>query len=222
MNCRLLLLSFILAPALLHAEARYVTDQFNITLRSGESTNHKIIKMLPSGTRLELLEENPESRYSLVRTADDETGYVLTRQLLTVPVAREQLTTAEKRIQQLKLEPEQLRQQLTQLQGEHRRLQLENDQALKDNNLLANELEVIKITAADAIKISSQRKSLANKVSELNLKLETLTQENTLLQDKTRENWFLIGAGVVTGGILLGLLIPYLRPRRRKDSWGSL
>lgn len=222
MTGRLLLLLLTLMPALLCAEERYVTDQFKITMRSGESTSHKIIKMLLSGSKLELLEENPESNYSKVRTQDNEVGYVLSRHLLMMPAARERLASAEKRIQRLQHEQDQLKKQLVQLREEHQQLQVENDASIKQKNLAETELEKIKLTAADAIKISNQRNALADKISSLNIKVDDLTQENTILKDRSRENWFMIGAGVITAGIILGLLLPHLRLRRRKSSWGSL
>lgn len=51
----LILLLLLGAVANLQAESRYVTDQFKVTLRSGESASHKIIRMLPSGYQVELI-----------------------------------------------------------------------------------------------------------------------------------------------------------------------
>ena len=45
---------------------------------------------------------------------------------------------------------------------------------------------------------------------------------NTQLDDKKRGiimQWFLYGGGVAGGGLLLGLLLPRLIPRRKKDRW---
>jgi SH3 domain protein len=49
-----------------------------------------------------------------------------------------------------------------------------------------------------------------------------LQQANRELANQSTQRWFLIGAGVVCGGILIGLILPRLRLRRRKDTWGSL
>ena len=63
----------------------YVTDQFRISLRRGPSTENKILKFLPSGYLVEIL-ENQEG-WSLVRSTDDEQesakGWVLSRYLIT-------------------------------------------------------------------------------------------------------------------------------------------
>lgn len=63
----------------------YVTDQFRISLRRGPSTENKILKFLPSGYPVVILED--QEGWSLVRSRDDEnesiTGWVLSRYLIT-------------------------------------------------------------------------------------------------------------------------------------------
>jgi SH3 domain protein len=52
--------------------------------------------------------------------------------------------------------------------------------------------------------------------------VEDQQQEIRELKNSAVQRWFLIGAGVLLGGIVLGLILPHLRMRKRKDSWGSL
>ena len=87
------LLSALLLAGAAGAETAWVSDQFEITLRSGPSTSNAIERMLNSGTRLEILETDPESGYSRVRTSGGTEGYVLTRYLMNEPAAREQLAS---------------------------------------------------------------------------------------------------------------------------------
>jgi len=37
------------------AETRYIVDQAKLPMRSGQSTGHSIVRMLPSGTAVEVL-----------------------------------------------------------------------------------------------------------------------------------------------------------------------
>ena len=204
------------------AETRYVTDQLKITMRSGESTTHKIIRMLPSGYPVEVLETNQDSGYSRIQTSDGKTGFVLTRQLMKTPSARERLETAEARLQELQEEPGRLTTKLMTLQDEHQKLQGAHTEMTGERDRLAQELEAIQRTASNAIRISNERNELRKQVATLTRQVEDLKQENRELSNDTAQNWFLIGAGVIVGGIILGLILPHLRLQRRKSSWGSL
>jgi SH3 domain protein len=48
-----------------------------------------------------------------------------------------------------------------------------------------------------------------------------LRAEVSEIKRNTQRDWFLIGAGVLFGGILLGLILPRLKLRRR-SGWGDL
>ena len=50
--------------------------------------------------------------------------------------------------------------------------------------------------------------------------LQTLQQENENLKDRTARDWFMVGAGVVLLGIIVGLIIPRIR-WRKKSSWDT-
>ena len=218
----LLALVLLLTFGTVQAEKRYVTDQFKITLRSGESSSHKIIKMLPSGAELELLSSNKATGYSNVRTKDGKTGYVLTRQLMKIPSARDRLAKAQERLQELQAEPDALSSRLSKLQGQHQKLQQEYAALKADKERLDKELESIRRTASNAIRISNERNELRKMVAKLTREVEDLKQENRELSNDSNQKWFLIGAAIIILGIILGLILPHLRFQKRKSSWGSL
>ena len=206
----------------LQAESRFVTDQFKITLRSGESATHKILRMVSSGTELRLLSSNPANGYSKVRLQDGREGYVLTRQLMKIPSARDRLIKAEKQLQELQQEPGKLTTKLVNLQKAHQKLQVEHKNLIQSKEALDKELESIRRTASNAIRISNERNELRKMVATLTHQVEELKQENRELSNDSNQEWFLIGAGVIILGIILGLILPHLRFQRRKSSWGSL
>ena len=206
----------------LQAESRYVTDQFKITMRTGESATHKIVRMLPSGYRVEVLGVNPDTGYTRVRSRDGKEGYVLTRQLMKTASARDRLAIAEKQLLDLQAEPEKLAAKLASLQKEHQALQTNHQALERTKAMLDKELEVIRRTAANAIRISNERNELRKVVAKLTHQVEELKQENRELENDSDQKWFMIGAGVIIVGIILGLILPHLRFQRRKNTWGSL
>lgn len=210
-----------LLPLLAQAETRYVTDVFEITLRSGESTSHKILRMLDSGMAIEVLSTNAQSGYSKVRAGSTE-GYVLTRQLMSQPSARKQLEGMRQEINELKAAPGELRTNLANLQKEHRELKQAHQSLLEVKNKQEQELQSIQRTASNSIRISNERNELRKQVADLTREVEDLKQENRDLSNEATRDWFLIGAGVIIAGILIGLILPHLRFQRRRNSWGSL
>jgi len=225
MKFAITLLIFLLTPtaSLLAAEFRYVTDQFKIMMRTGESPSHKITRTLTSGTRLELLSTNKQSGYSKVRLAPGKEGYVLTRQLIDEPVARDKLIKAMNRLKELQAAPGQLSAKLSTLQTEHDELVSKHASLEQDKKNLEQELSAIKRTASNAIRVTNERNELRQQVTNLTRELEDLKQENRELSNDTAQDWFLIGGGVIIAGILIGLLLPHLRLQRRRSSssWDS-
>lgn len=212
---------FLLLPCLLLAETRYVTDIAKITLRTGESTSHRIIKILDSGTQVEVLGDNKKTGYTKVRY-EDEVGYMLTNKLMDHPSARERVITLEKEIQELKSGPGEMMQKLSDLQQQYNELQTAHEELLTIKQRQEQELQSIQRTASNAIRISNERNELRQQVASLTRSVADLQQQNQDLSNDSTRDWFLIGAGVIIAGILIGLILPHLRFQRRRDSWGTL
>jgi SH3 domain protein len=47
--------------------------------------------------------------------------------------------------------------------------------------------------------------------------VEQLTADNTRLAGRSNQNWFIVGAAVLLSGIVVGLVAPSLRRKRRSD-----
>ena len=58
------------------AETRYITDQLEVTMRSGQSTRNAIVRMLRSGAAVEVLETDAEAGYTKVRVSGG-TPYII-------------------------------------------------------------------------------------------------------------------------------------------------
>lgn len=203
------------------ADTRYVTDEVKITLRTGESSSHRIIRMLPTGTPVEVLAVNPDSGYAKVRAAGAE-GFVLTRQLLREPPARDRLAAMEARVAELTEAPSKLQQRLGNLQAEHQQLTEAHDRLQAEKAELDQAYATLQRTAANAVQIAEERNALRKQVADLTRETADLKLRTNELENSNLQRWFLTGAGVIVGGILLGLILPNLATRRRRSSWDSL
>ncbi|MCX8048084.1 MAG: TIGR04211 family SH3 domain-containing protein [Methylohalobius sp.] len=218
---QMLLLSLALAFSLAAAEeASYVTNTKEVHLRAGQGTEYKILRLLPSGTPLTLIEHDTKSGYSKVRLRDGTVGWVLTRHISDERSCRIQLQSLSDKIQTLTMENNRLAQELSNLQNQKNTLSAEHSALAERANQLAIELNRIRAISGNTLAIEDERNQLRERVIALERDLNQLKLENQTLSQEQSQRWFLIGAGVLGGGILAGLILPRLTWRRR-HSWSS-
>ena len=134
--------------------------------------------------------------------------------------ARDRLATAEKKLAELELENRKMKTTLQGLQNEKKSVEQERASLAGEHRNVSQELAEIKRTASSALAIDSENKELKSRVVSLERKLQTVHQENEVLKDRTDRDWFMVGSGVVLLGIIVGLIIPRIR-WRKKSSWDT-
>jgi len=197
------------------SEPAWVTDQFEVLLRTGPTTNNAIVRMVGSGARLEVLERDEETGYSRVRTAGGTEGWVLTRYLMGEPAAREQLEQLTGELTNATAQGSSLGTQLQAIKSEYDNATRRITSLEGENKSLRDELDRIKKTAADVLAIDEQNKDLRQDLHNAETRIELLVQENEVLTRQTNRNWFITGALVLLGGIGAGLLLPHMRFQRK-------
>ena len=74
-----IIIGILLTSSFALAETTYITEITNITLRTGQGTDNKIIAMIKSGDKIEIIE--PGQEWTKIRTNNGKEGWVLTRLL---------------------------------------------------------------------------------------------------------------------------------------------
>lgn len=210
---------FSLAPALA-AKTMYIDDTLYAPLRSGQGLQYRIInKGLKSGTKLEDLQDNPDSGYSLVQTQDGQQGWLPTRYLTDQPIAAD-------RLKQVSHELDQSRSDLQQAKSELQKTQQERDSLQQDKKTLeakvadiSQQLDHLKTISSDAVNLDKRNRDLQESNQQLQNKVEVLAAENDRLKGKRETDYMLVGGGLVGLGILVAVIIPWMRPTRKNDSW---
>ncbi|WJW75167.1 TIGR04211 family SH3 domain-containing protein [Thiohalobacter sp. IOR34] len=219
---RLLVFALLLGLALpAFSETRFVSDRLEIPMRTGKSMQHRISRMLPSGTPVEVLEVDKASGWSLVRAPSGAEGWVLSRYLMKVPAARDRLVQAEKKLAQLEMQDKTRGSRLAELEEAKAAVEAELAKLKAENSRLAQQLAEVRRTASSTLAIDSENRELKNKLIAMEREQQTLVQENESLRDRTARDWFMVGAGVIIVGIILGLILPRIRFRKR-SSWDTL
>ena len=215
MKTRIVLFAALLLPVTAFAEPAWVTDQFEITLRSGPSTSNAIQLMVSSGARLEVLERDADSGYTRVRTQGGTEGWVLTRYLMNEASAREQLQTLTSQLTNANSRGSSLDTQLKAIRSEYDTANRKIQTLERDKAAVEQELAEIRRTAANVLSINEQNQSLMDELTAAQIRADTLEQENRALASQTKRYWFMAGALVLLVGILLGIWLPRIRWQRR-------
>ncbi|MDH5472071.1 MAG: TIGR04211 family SH3 domain-containing protein [Gammaproteobacteria bacterium] len=203
----------------LAGSTRYVTDELTIPMRTGTTNRHKIIKFIPSGTRLSILETSEDGSY-IKTQIDDTEGWVEAKLLMDNPGAKEQLEKANRRLEAITQDNAPLKQKIDQankliddLTGKNQELHQEKEQLLTTLTKLRN-------SAANPIKVAEENEQLKQEIETKTHKINALINENNTLKDQNIKEWFVIGAVVSLGSLIFGLIIPRISWRKRK-SWGE-
>lgn len=215
MMARYLLFALLVLPSLLKAQSAWVSDEFEITLRTGPSTGNAIQLMLASGTRLMVLERNAENGYTRVRTGGGTEGWVLSRYLMSEPSAREQLGQLSSQLVSATAEGSSLNEQLDGIRAEYATAKQRIETLSRDKARLESELATIRRTAANVLAIDRQNTELREQLAATGIRMGSLEQENRELSGESTRFWFVTGAAVLVVGMLLGIWLPRVRWQRR-------
>lgn len=197
------------------AQTRYVSDEFEITLRTGPSTANQIIRMLESGTQLEMLEQDPDSGYTRVRTLGGTEGWVISRYLMAEPAARDQLADMRQRLETIRNQSGDLGAQLDDLTRAKQEAEARIRTLEAENKQLEAELAEIRRTASNVLGINAENNALREQLSTAEVQIAALQQENGELASRRNRDWFIAGAAVLLAGVLVGIIVPRIRWRKR-------
>ena len=200
------------------AATRYVSDELSINMRRGPGTGYRISELLNAGERLNTLSE--ANGWTQVRTSDGTTGYVLTRFLSEQPAARTRIASMQEQTEQFKQENEELKQQLEEVRSGSQELTETKSALQSENEDLKQRLQQLRETSADAVRISNENEKFREELLSMRSDNERLRHENAALQ--SRRDGMKIGALIMIGGIIVGLVLPLFRRKRKGSSWDSL
>ncbi len=200
-------------------QAAYVTDTFEITLRSGPSQAHRIVAMLSSGQEVKVLQKN-DAGWAFVRVLDgphkDKEGWVISRYLMDrVPW--------EKQAAQLRQENNAIKSSLTANDSQWLRYQTREKELTETLEKTSRELEALKKEhqalregASDYLKLKEEFDRTQAALAESQALAKRLAQENESLRFSQHIKWFVSGALVLLCGWLIGLVMG--RQRRKKST----
>ena len=215
----LVLFSVLTSGPVFAKTVRYVSDELTIPMRSGASTQHRIIKFLSSGTALTVLDD--DDKFTEVETGDGKSGWVLTENLMKIPSGRARLVAVNKKLTKSRAQVKELNSAIAKLKSETRKLKGEKSSLQNERTNLSNSLDDLKITAANPLSLSKKNKQLKKELSKAHANEAMLEKDNQQLRSNVMQEWFMIGGSVAIGSLVLGIILTRINWRRKRDSWGD-
>lgn len=200
------------------SDTRWLIDELWVNVRTGAGDQFRILKTIPSGTRMDTLNDTPQNGYLHVRTEEGIEGWIPERFLQDKP-------TANIRIANVEAERDQLKQNLEELDAKYKTLladkgdvngELETLRA--DNTRLSAELRDIRKISEDAVNLDKRNQELAELNANLKNELDMARSELADIRESRESRMMMAGGGLIFAGIILGIILPRMRSKRR-DGW---
>ena len=191
---------YLLAPFFLsvgisaaYAETQYVTENLSTFLRKGAGEQFKIAGSIQAGEAVTVLDK--KDRYTLIRDSKNREAWILSSELSPNASSKLENPKLKSQIQELSLKIN--RQKRTaEMQRRTKQAEQQSSELLEQNSQLKRELEITK-----------------NKNRDLEAMLDAGKREIAI-------QWFIYGGSVLGVGLLIGLILPLIMPkRRRRDGW---
>ena len=194
-----------------YAETMYVSDILKLTLRTGPSTENKILAVIESGQMLEIIKFGDE--WSQARLPNGKEGWVLSRYLTRDETNNIKLERLEAKHKNLTIQAAALLEENNRLKAESNKLRVESEANQKQMEKAQSDYETLKTEVAEFLTLKSRHESVAAQLAEQTERAEKLEDQLTKLELSYYIKWFLAGSGVLFVGFLIGFSTK--RQRRR-------
>ena len=209
-----IILTLILLTFKVSAESSvFITEQLDIPIRADKNFGENIIRLLPSGTELSLL-QSTEDGWAQIQF-DETIGWIKSFYISIDPPAREELKKLTRSYNANELIISKLGGEKEALESELLILKQENTDLVIQSSKSQAEKEHIEQIYQDALKLEHENEKHIQEKLQLKAELQ-LAENNTQIQkDTSSRNWFIVGAIVLFFGMIIGFVVPGLLNRRR-------
>jgi len=196
------------------ASKAYVTDTFEITLRTGPSNEHKIIAMLFSGRALEVLGTRGE--WSQVKVLDDgKEGWVLGRYLVTRLPWELQAKKLQEDLASLNAKSGRLQKDFVDESQQRQGIAAELKRKTEELDALRKEYLELKRGSEGFLRLKALYEASERSLKLAQAGVNKLAAENEDLRSSQQNMWFLSGALVLLCGLLIGGIAGRQQKKRR-------
>jgi SH3 domain protein len=210
----LILLVLLLVPGWVHGRNLYVTDEFQITMRTGPSLQNRVIRMLNSGTPLEVLDES--SDWFQIRTSDGGEGWVLKQYTMQRTPRADMVQQLEKKVAELEDRAKSNEQKAAVLDQENTELLSLIQEAQQELEELHQKYQTLQQDSGNIEGIKMELLRTSNELASDREKLSQLSQKYQELRSQKNLHWFLAGGGAMGITALIGFFLGRIQRKKSK------
>ncbi len=194
----------------------YVKPEQKYAIRRGTGVEFKIIQMVESGSRVEVLKQ--ANGYARIRLRNGKEGWILRRFLNPEEPADLTLERIQTENQQLKEEQTRAIKRAAEATASLKETQKQFNAVLEERNTLLEKYQQLQADTRDVANLRKEQQQTARENEQLRDQLIAAQDANALLKKGTQFKWYIAGAGVLLLGVIVGK-IP--APSRKRKSYIS-
>ncbi|MDE8034712.1 TIGR04211 family SH3 domain-containing protein [Actinobacillus equuli subsp. equuli] len=194
-----LLACLLLGTSLPAFSVDYITENLSTYMRKGAGDQYKISGAIQAGEKVTVLDR--KDRFVIIRDSKNREGWVLASEISQTASPKDLIPQLQQQVQDLSAKLGKIdsdwQQRTIEMQRRSQQAEQQSSELLDQNAQLKRELEVLK-----------------NKNRDLETMHDSEKREIVI-------QWFIYGGSVLAAGLLLGLFIPFIMPRRRRNNGWS-
>ena len=193
----------VLLPAVVHADKKYINDLLEITLRTGQGIDHKIIEIVKSGQVVEVLE--PGDQWTKIRRQNGTEGWVVSRFLTSNKPNILLLKELQEKHEAILIHNSSQLKKIAKLQDDNEELRSKLAVSAKTLNDLNNSYETLKKESGEFLHLKSNYNKATAQLAKQKQKIQNYEDELSKLEKRQIFRWIFTGAGILFLGFLIGL-----------------
>ena len=198
----------------------YVSDSFTITLRTGPSSENKIIRMLKSGQALDVLEtvDKWTRVRALLNNGTEVEGWVRNQYLMERIPYESQTKTLTSENRKLKEKLSTVTSELSTVEKDKDDTSTQYSQTYDELVSLKKDYQALKKASSQYLELKTEYDENLAKLQSTEQRLKELEVENATIKRSQDYMWFASGAVVLLFGLIIGSLLGR-QSRKRTSSY---
>lgn len=178
---------------------KYISDELSTWLRSGPGDEFRLMGKVSSGEKVTVRQINGQSRYAQITDSQDRTAWIPTSDLSDKPSLRIQVPELQRQVKMLS-------DKLANIDSSWNQRTAEMQSKVAGSDEVINQLKEENQKLKDQLTVAQKKVDAA--------KIQIVDKHRAIIMQ-----WFMYGGGVLGFGLILGLVLPHMIPRRKNNRW---